>query len=81
MGSSTSVGSVVPLRLYGAAELGIGLANDLLEAREVIMNAASKLEWYEDEETLQQQIHDAQAKKGPGDLGALIASAGTWVVK
>ena len=33
------------------------------------------------EETLQQQIHDAQAKKGPGDLAKLIASAGTWEVK
>ncbi len=33
--------------------LGIGLANDLMEAREVIMNAASKLEFYEEEKTLQ----------------------------
>ena len=32
------------------------------------------------EETLQQQIHDSQAKRGPGDLSALIASAGTWTV-
>lgn len=32
------------------------------------------------ETMLQQQIHDAQTKKGPGDLSALIASAGTWVV-
>lgn len=55
-------------------ELGIGLANDLLEAREVIMNAASKLEWYEDEETLQQlasspsntpqELYDKMAKLG-----------------
>ncbi len=37
----------------GLKNLGIGLANDLLEAREVIMNAASKLEFYEDEKTLQ----------------------------
>lgn len=33
--------------------LGIGLANDLLEAREVIMNVARKLEFYEDEKILQ----------------------------
>jgi len=33
------------------------------------------------EESLQQQIHDAQAKRGPGDLAALIASAGTWTVE
>ncbi|WKZ82455.1 MAG: 2-oxoacid:ferredoxin oxidoreductase subunit beta [Acidimicrobiia bacterium] len=32
------------------------------------------------EDTLQGQIHDAQARKGPGDLAALIASAGTWTV-
>ena len=34
-------------------QLGIGLANDMMEAREVIMNAASKLEFYDDENTLQ----------------------------
>ncbi len=33
------------------------------------------------ESVLQQQIHDAQASRGPGDLAALIASAGTWQVK
>jgi 2-oxoglutarate ferredoxin oxidoreductase subunit beta len=34
---------------------------------------------YEDE--LQQQIHDAQAKRGPGDLQKLIGSTGTWTVE
>ena len=34
---------------------------------------------YEDD--LQQQIHDAQAKKGPGDLQELIGSTGTWTVE
>ncbi|OFW66302.1 MAG: 2-oxoacid:ferredoxin oxidoreductase subunit beta [Actinobacteria bacterium RBG_16_68_21] len=29
---------------------------------------------------LQQQIHDAQAARGPGDLALLIAGAGTWEV-
>jgi len=33
------------------------------------------------ESVLQQQIHDAQASRGPGDLAALIASAGTWTVE
>jgi hypothetical protein len=32
------------------------------------------------EDGLQQQIHDAQARRGPGDLQALIASAGTWTI-
>jgi 2-oxoglutarate ferredoxin oxidoreductase subunit beta len=29
---------------------------------------------------LQRQLVDAQAKKGPGDLSALLRSAGTWTV-
>jgi 2-oxoglutarate ferredoxin oxidoreductase subunit beta len=33
------------------------------------------------ETTLQQQIHDAQASRGPGDLSKLIASTGTWTVE
>jgi 2-oxoglutarate ferredoxin oxidoreductase subunit beta len=33
------------------------------------------------ETTLQQQIHDSQASRGPGDLARLIASTGTWEVK
>ncbi len=33
------------------------------------------------EEGLQQQIHDAQAQRGPGDLQALIGSTGTWTVE
>ena len=33
------------------------------------------------EDSLQQQILDAQAKKGPGDLQALLGSTGTWTVK
>ena len=32
------------------------------------------------EAELQQQIHDAQARRGPGDLQKLIASTGTWTV-
>jgi 2-oxoglutarate ferredoxin oxidoreductase subunit beta len=32
------------------------------------------------EDGLQQQILDAQAKRGPGDLQQLIASSGTWTV-
>jgi 2-oxoglutarate ferredoxin oxidoreductase subunit beta len=34
---------------------------------------------YEDE--LQRQIHEAQEKRGPGDLQKLIASTGTWTVE
>jgi 2-oxoglutarate ferredoxin oxidoreductase subunit beta len=34
---------------------------------------------YEDE--LQHQIHEAQSKRGPGDLQKLIASTGTWTVE
>jgi 2-oxoglutarate ferredoxin oxidoreductase subunit beta len=30
--------------------------------------------------SMQQQLIDAQAKRGPGDLGSLIRSAGTWTV-
>jgi len=33
------------------------------------------------EDGLQQQILDAQAKRGPGDLQKLIASSGTWTVE
>jgi 2-oxoglutarate ferredoxin oxidoreductase subunit beta len=33
------------------------------------------------ETTLQQQIHDSQASRGPGELAKLIASTGTWEVK
>ena len=33
------------------------------------------------EDGLQQQIHDAQTKRGPGDLQALIGSTGTWTVE
>jgi 2-oxoglutarate ferredoxin oxidoreductase subunit beta len=33
------------------------------------------------EDGLQQQILDAQAKRGPGDLQDLIASSGSWTVK
>jgi 2-oxoglutarate ferredoxin oxidoreductase subunit beta len=33
------------------------------------------------ETVMSQQLIDAQAKRGPGDLGKLIASAGTWEVK
>jgi 2-oxoglutarate ferredoxin oxidoreductase subunit beta len=33
------------------------------------------------EDGLQQQILDAQAKRGPGDLQKLIASSGSWTVK
>ncbi len=33
------------------------------------------------EDGLQQQIHDAQAERGPGDLQALLASTGTWTVE
>jgi 2-oxoglutarate ferredoxin oxidoreductase subunit beta len=33
------------------------------------------------EDSLQQQILDAQTKRGPGDLQALIGSTGTWTVK
>ena len=32
------------------------------------------------EDTMQHQLVDAQAKKGPGDLAALIRSQGTWEV-
>ena len=32
------------------------------------------------QELVQSQIVDAQAKKGPGDLGELLRSAGTWTV-
>jgi hypothetical protein len=30
---------------------------------------------------MSQQLIDAQAKRGPGDLASLISSAGTWEVK
>ena len=33
------------------------------------------------EDGLQQQIHDAQADRGPGDLQTLIGSTGTWTVE
>ena len=33
------------------------------------------------EDGLQQQIHDSQDKRGPGDLQALIGSTGTWTVE
>ena len=33
------------------------------------------------EDGLQQQIHDSQADRGPGDLQALIGSTGTWTVE
>jgi len=33
------------------------------------------------ETTLQQQIHDAQASRGPGELAKLVASTGTWEVE
>ncbi len=32
------------------------------------------------ETVMSQQLVDAQAKRGPGDLATLIASAGTWDV-
>ena len=35
---------------------------------------------YRYETELQNQIHEAQSKKGPGDLAALISSTGTWEV-
>jgi 2-oxoglutarate/2-oxoacid ferredoxin oxidoreductase subunit beta len=34
---------------------------------------------YEDQ--MSAQLVDAQAKRGPGDLGALLASQGTWNVE
>jgi 2-oxoglutarate/2-oxoacid ferredoxin oxidoreductase subunit beta len=40
-----------------------------------------KLERSMYEESLQQQILEAQTKRGPGDLQALIGSTGTWTVK
>ena len=33
------------------------------------------------DEGVAQQLVDAQARKGPGDLSALIASGGTWTVE
>jgi 2-oxoglutarate ferredoxin oxidoreductase subunit beta len=33
------------------------------------------------EAAVQQQIHDAQASRGPGDLAKLVASTGTWTVE
>jgi 2-oxoglutarate ferredoxin oxidoreductase subunit beta len=33
------------------------------------------------ETTVQQQIHDAQASRGPGDLAKLLTSTGTWTVE
>jgi len=33
------------------------------------------------EDGLQQQVHDALEKRGPGDIGSLIASTGTWTVE
>ncbi|HSM01481.1 MAG TPA: 2-oxoacid:ferredoxin oxidoreductase subunit beta [Acidimicrobiia bacterium] len=33
------------------------------------------------ETTLQQQIHDSQASRGPGELSKLIRSTGTWTVE
>ena len=36
---------------------------------------------YRYETELQNQIHESQSKKGPGDLAALISSTGTWEVE
>lgn len=68
-------------------KLGIGLANDLLEAREVIMNAASKLEFYEDEEILK-SVEKSLASgskedllKAMGDLGQVLRDLNAHLVQ
>ncbi|MBI2853988.1 MAG: hypothetical protein HYX87_03590 [Chloroflexi bacterium] len=68
-------------------DLGIGLANDLLEAREVIMNAASKLEFYEDEQELQKienSLADAanvdDLLKKMADLGDVLKNLNSHLV-
>lgn len=55
--------------------LGIGLANNLLEAREVIMNATRKLEFYEDEQTLT-KLESSLANSTQEDLFANMSQLG-----
>ena len=55
-----------------------GSPTDLMDRRRWESSARSPDRLYES--GMSQQLIDAQAKRGPGDLATLISSAGTWEV-